>query len=286
MGAILASNRAELRLAWQQDKEWRWFVVGALALTATTALTFVRLHFVLGSSGLRLGLITVCAAGLVGYASNLLLPSAIGGDIVKATMLSRRVDERRTVVLTIALDRLIGFVGLFLLCAIAGLRWLAVNGFGPEGPGTRLAVVALIAGPLALVVLLVLARRGRERGLGPAVIASSAVLAVVGHALTVVGLWCFARGLAVATPEFTRHVMIAPLALLSGALPLTPGGLGVLEVAMTTLYDAGGLSRATAAAMLIPFRAVQVVIAIGGLAVRAMSGATLTGREVRPNHAQ
>ena len=55
--------------------------------------------------------------------------------------------------------------------------------------------------------------------------------------LFAISVYLLARSLYVAPPNLTEHFVIVPLGMLASALPLTPAGVGVWEVAIATLYE-------------------------------------------------
>ncbi len=99
----------------------------------------------------------------------------------------------------------------------------------------------------------------------PATLALAASLAVVGHVGFVSSLWFARSALVGAQPALSVHFMIAPLGLLVGAIPLTPGGLGLAEGAMQALFDYAGAGGATVLLMMLAFRAMQVIVSLVGL---------------------
>jgi len=78
------------------------------------------------------------------------LPSAIGGDIIKAAGLCARRDDKQKVVASILLDRLSGFAGMVLLALVAfifGFRYV-------EGPLVLSAIAVMGAGLFVLGAIL------------------------------------------------------------------------------------------------------------------------------------
>ena len=69
------------------------------------------------------------------------------------------------------------------------------------------------------------------------VLAVIAFLSVGVHLLLAVAVFLAAKSLYVGIPSFFHHFVISPIAGLVGALPISPGGLGSYEMAMTYTYD-------------------------------------------------
>jgi uncharacterized membrane protein YbhN (UPF0104 family) len=78
-----------------------------------------------------------------------------------------------------------------------------------------------------------------------------------------------ARGLPVHAPSFTEHLMIVPVAGLVGAIPITPSGLGTLELAVEELYKAvpggGGVERGDGTLVALTRRMTELAVALLGL---------------------
>jgi uncharacterized membrane protein YbhN (UPF0104 family) len=112
----------------------------------------IRWWIGLRAAGLRHPLPEVVRLSLLGYALNFVGLGIVGGDVVKALLL--RTTERLRVMITVAVDRLIGLEGVLLFAAGATL----LVDVAPFPPMLRawlhslelLAVIGLIAGPLVL----------------------------------------------------------------------------------------------------------------------------------------
>ena len=58
--------------------------------------------------------------GLIGMVFNLVIPGAVGGDLIKAAYLVRMRIRKTQAVASMVIDRVVGLLGLFILAAIAG----------------------------------------------------------------------------------------------------------------------------------------------------------------------
>ncbi len=101
-----------------------------LALIIFLAINFVlliRWFVFIVALGLKVKFFDVLRNFFIGLFCNLFLPSAIGGDIVKAFGLSRHSEHKARVVASVILDRLSGFGGVVLVAIVAfclGNRWV------------------------------------------------------------------------------------------------------------------------------------------------------------------
>ena len=58
--------------------------------------------------------------GFIGNVFNLVIPGAVGGDLIKAAYLVRMDINRTQAVASMVIDRILGLLGLFILAGIAG----------------------------------------------------------------------------------------------------------------------------------------------------------------------
>ena len=58
--------------------------------------------------------------GLIGMVFNLVIPGAVGGDLIKAAYLARMRIRKTQAIASMVIDRILGLLGLFILAAIAG----------------------------------------------------------------------------------------------------------------------------------------------------------------------
>ena len=58
--------------------------------------------------------------GFIGMVFNLVIPGAVGGDLIKAAYLVRMRIRKTQAVASMVIDRILGLLGLFILAAVAG----------------------------------------------------------------------------------------------------------------------------------------------------------------------
>ena len=70
--------------------------------------------------------------GFIGNVFNLVIPGAVGGDLIKAAYLVRMDINRTQAVASMVIDRILGLLGLFLLAGVAGrVAWPLATPTGP-----------------------------------------------------------------------------------------------------------------------------------------------------------
>jgi glycosyltransferase 2 family protein len=84
--------------------------------------------------------------------------------------------------------------------------------------------------------------------------------------LFIVSFYLVASGLPLGAPAFVEHLVIVPVASLAGAIPITPAGLGTLELATDKLYSSlGGIEAGVGAIATLAHRLSMAAVAVVGL---------------------
>jgi glycosyltransferase 2 family protein len=246
---------------------WRWAMISALIGAPLERSLALRLT-------------------LIGQFFNQTLPSAIGGDAVRAWLASREGIALGKAVSGVFADRL---VALLLLVAIVGATLPAYYARVPDG-GMRTASLVLVAataiGVAALIALgpRVAALLQRQRWTRPlaelandlrnVLIAgpTSALViasAIVVHLGVIASVWLVARGLAIDASLLDCIVLVPPIVLVT-TLPISIAGWGVRESATVIGFGFIGVAPADALALSVVFGLVQIAIGLPGGAVWLM----------------
>ena len=240
---------------------WGLMALGFGVYMVALVLTFVRWYILVRAQGTPFRLRDAIWLGFIGNLFNLVIPGAVGGDLVKLGFLFKMGVNKTQAASSLVIDRALGLLGLFLLASLSGARaWSAA---GPEP--RRLIVLtwaALAAGVVGLAVLFtpalyaplkrLVAGRGRLEAVvdelgGMAAAYRSRLGTVFGALLMAVGIHSlyivafYASGLALfrefAIPSLADHFLIVPVVLFTTAAPLPFGALGVSEVASRQLFN-------------------------------------------------
>ena len=251
-----------------------WVLVVAGYLTAhLIAASKWRLMVNLGGSSLSFRQAVRCYFS--GLFSTLLLPSVIGGDVVRAGLALRSTRSKAAILVGSFLDRVIDFLALAILSVIGAL--LVPGELAPESRRVFVSAgltIAVLAAILISIVLWFPARKFSfriRRGLVRLRNAAHAVrrqpqyvTAAVCLALLAQGsfIWLTAQVAAASGLHlpFRAWLFAWPLAKISALVPLTQGGIGIREAAL--------------AALLVPFGARPVLTVAAGL---AWEGVIITG---------
>jgi hypothetical protein len=249
---------------------------------AALVLTFVRWFVLVRALGLPFRVRDAVRLGFIGNVFNLVIPGAVGGDVIKAAFLCREQVRKTQAIASMVIDRLLGLLGLFLLAGISGAwAW-------PEaGPEVRrlIAVVwmAVAVGVVGLAVLftptlylplgrLVAGRRRLEALLAELVAMASAyrrrlavvlgalAMAVGIHSLFVLSFDLVSRALFPRAPTLAQHFLLVPLTLFTTAVPLPFGALGLTEQVSDQLFKL--VAHPNGAVAMMGYRAIMYA---GGL---------------------
>ena len=219
---------------------------------------------------------------LVGYFVNLFMPSSIGGDVVRSIYVGAHVDKVRAVSATI-LERYTGLLAMVFMSLIAVF-------FAPQittqvrtltfvvGFGTFIVTAALLTGQLVRLskmlritdkihTKLERLQDGLQWGLSDrALLVKAAVLSLSFHLLTIVNTAVVAHAVGWSAIPWSDLLVVVPLILLVGAIPISPQGLGIQEGAFLFFLHSVGATSGQALAIGLVLRAKSYILAaVGGL---------------------
>lgn len=99
--------------------EWRWFAIALILYVAANLLQAIRLLIILKVHQIHMTVKESFYLNFVGLFFNLFLPSAVGGDIVKAYYAYKHSGKKIESTSAVIQDRLTGFLALMTLAVIA-----------------------------------------------------------------------------------------------------------------------------------------------------------------------
>lgn len=228
-----------------------WVILGAvLFYWAGQVLSAWKWQLLLRARGAQVSLATCCRIYAAGMFGNLWLPTNVGGDALRATLLAARVPElgKADALASIAVERLTGFAALLAIAASA----LLLRGANAQGWKTLALSVAFFAvlGAVSWAIFrlknpkivrlreaLAFYARPQHRGALAWALALSFAFQI-SQVLLNIGL-AWASGLDLPARVFW---WLGPLLSLSGLIPAGIGGLGVREAAAVALLGNWPLS--------------------------------------------
>jgi uncharacterized membrane protein YbhN (UPF0104 family) len=226
----------------------------------------------------------------IGMFFNLLLPTSVGGDVVRVWYLARQAEgppEGRTVAafLSVFAERLNGVLALVaLMCAAAVCcpgeltGWLAASVAG-IGAGAAFGVASL---PL---VRRFPVRNARLRQVGdaagiyfrhPRVLLGVTGLSAVVQFLNVVVVWLIGRSLDLPVPAAYYGVLV-PMVTLLTLLPVSLNGMGVREASAAVLLAPLGVDETAAVTLYLLAFAVTTLTSLAGAGCYLFGGFPRSG---------
>ncbi len=283
LGLAVWSNRTQIREVFERELDGRMIALAFGIYLTALMLTFLRWYVLVRALDLPFRLRDAVRLGFIGNVFNLVIPGAVGGDVIKAAFLCREQSRKTQAVASMVIDRVLGLLGLFLLAGISGV--FAWDSATPE-VRRLIAVVwaAVFAGLVGLAILFTPALyrplerlfvgKGKLEVLFTELLTMAAayrrrigtvfgmlVMASVIHLLFVLAFYIVSRALFPAgAPSLAQHVLMVPLVLFTTAVPLPFGALGLSEQASEQLL--GLVGHPSGAVAMMGFR---VLMYAGGL---------------------
>jgi uncharacterized membrane protein YbhN (UPF0104 family) len=232
-----------------------------------TVVSFLRWMILVRALGIPLSYAESIRLGFLGYLFNLVSAGSVGGDLFKALAVSRNRESKRPELLaSVLMDRVVGLVGLIIVACIS------LEFFAPESLPTTLQYIrrgALLAAAVSLSGLIAIVIFGRHLPLRwlkkipwvgnslrrmataglifdgrPGLLFSVLAISVVVHFGLTGSMCMISSALYSNPPTVAQHFVVIPPAVVAGALPLTPGGLGLQEGAIDQLFrDIPGVDK-------------------------------------------
>ena len=246
-----------------------------LAAAATAAAAW-RWRILAGRMGLRLGWVESIGAYYRSQFLNTVLPGGVVGDVHRAVVHGRSVDQVAQAARAVAAERTAGqAVQLVLAVGV-----LAAIGFSAYSPAMTVLLVSVV---LAVVALAIAAANRRARsalrrewailrgafatpGAVLGVVAASTVV-VVAHVATFL-VACAAVGIEAPAERIGAAAVVAVLA---SSIPLSIGGWGPREGAAAWAFGAGGLGAAAGLTAATAYGVLAMIALAPGAAVVAVS---------------
>jgi uncharacterized membrane protein YbhN (UPF0104 family) len=266
-----------------------WLAAAFVFYGITTGLGMLRWHLLLRSSEIPLSLPRTGQLTLIGLFANTFMPGGMGGDLFKAVLAAREVpDHRTTVVMSIVMERVLGFVAMFIVSTT-----LILSRIGPltAEPVTRVAVIlyfivfaltltALGLGAIPgsgrfipfwqrLPVRETLADAGRAYQFFTghrACFWGGLAFSILAHLSLLGSCFCVSLALGLGIDFWDLGAVMPLIALVTLAIP-SIGGLGVRELAFQHFLTYVAITKETSIALSLVFFVVTLSWgALGGIA--------------------
>lgn len=302
------TNWKQLAEAFQRPGFLGYFSLALVTYAAAQLVIAVRWRVLLRTQSIQIPMLTVFRLHFVGLFYNNVMPSSVGGDVLKAWYVAKHTHKRWEGALSVLVDRVVGLSGMLLMAIVAYLLFMrGQNLEGPTGEGGTSGQMAATFGRAAFWVgvvlvgalVIVLARRrwrarvrelwGRvwERGrslLGrtkqalvvycskPLTMLLALGLTVIGQSMVIVAFWQLGRNLGISA-GLRDYFVIFPVTWVIGAIPVSIAGLGVLEAGIIELFKlVAATNEAGAKALALCQRFIWVISSLPGAVVHLVGG--------------
>ncbi len=269
--------------------DWRFV---ALSLIASVLLNFTsafKWHVLISSRNVKVRLLRLFAYYYIGRFFNLFLPTNMGGDVVRMYKLAKKTGNSQESVASVFMERFTGMITLMVLSAVAFV--VSFNIYNMPRITLSFLVLSVV---IALVGWLILDTRpfnlvqrlllGRIKLLdrilhklsdiqnavisykhNKRVLWKAFAISILFYFLAIFNVWVSGRAF---SPEvqFASMVVAVPAIMLIMNIPISVGGIGLMEFAYTIVFELFGYSAvlALSTALLIRFKTLMDATA-GGL---------------------
>jgi uncharacterized protein (TIRG00374 family) len=293
---LLASVPADDYRAFQaRPKNWPLLGLALLVVLSAVSVTIVRWYLLVRALGLRFRLVDAFRLGYLGYLLNFVSVGSVGGDLFKAIFIAREQPGRRAeAVATVLVDRIVGMYGLVLLTSGVICLGGIPNADRDVVAICRLTLLVAVVGLAGIIVWLI---PGSTSGrwwrwltdlpkVGPILrrlldaaeiyrsrwltVASTLVISMFSHALFTLSIFLIAHAMFAHVPSLREHLIIVPLGMVAGSLPMTPAGFGAFEFAIEKLYQmipVDPLNDVAGILVALVYRVLTILVAMIGIVV-------------------
>ncbi|MFT4542942.1 MAG: hypothetical protein ACI835_005411, partial [Planctomycetota bacterium] len=222
---------------------------------------------------------------------NLIVPGLAGADVLRSVIVVRDHPDKKTIaLLTVFVDRLIGFVAMVLLSLIA------IFSIGERTAALRLPVAGIL---VALIVALTIQAHPRARKFlaferrlkrlpggemlarldgalahfagRPVEMLTVLALSLLNHLAASGTVYLLSSALG-GTLDFIDCVCVLTITNTLAAMPITPGGWGIGEAAYTVLFPLLGGTATVGVAVSVLFRVLMALLGVLGGAFLFLPG--------------
>jgi uncharacterized membrane protein YbhN (UPF0104 family) len=282
---MVHSGRLNLHQVVHGLLHWQAMMAMFVLLCIQPGITAWRWNLLLRAQEIRLPYREALGLTMIGLLFNVVIPGAVGGDLVKGYYITRAAEGRRSSAATsILMDRVLGILGLLLLAAL-----MIVPNFSElaKNPATLKLGVAVVGGLIVGMgfvfsaglmgsrvsewTFLPLVLRNALRSLPgyhrkAAVIPAAIAVSVFSHLLACAAYYIALRSMGgTADVPVGYFFLLVPLGLVAAAIPISPAGIGVGQAAFFALFRiVSGLHAVAAADAFTVLQLTVILVSLGG----------------------
>lgn len=265
---IRQQSWAEIADALGRVPWWAFALTIVLALLSRLAVV-ARWWVLLHGAGVAIRVQDAARLTFAGLFASNLLPTTIGGDVVRLAGALRLGGPSATYAASIAVDRLVGMAGMITAAPLGLPAFSAWWTSQPAGHASGIRLAGVAAWPAALSGWIGRATRGVIEALAlwlkrPRWLAAALGCTWLYMVLKFAALWLFFDSLGEHI-SFLDTAGLWSLVYFITLLPISIGGLGLQEVSASLIYSqVGGVSLSGALAAALLLRTVEVLASLPG----------------------
>jgi glycosyltransferase 2 family protein len=258
-----------------------------LIFPITYVITSFRWNELLKALDVRLPLRRAFALNMVGAFYSTFMPGSTGGDVLKAYYVAKQTHHRTRAVMSVFVDRVIGLLALVILggtmAAFAAIHWHIHQTISVAF--VSLAILAATAAGLTIFYNVrlrrlcgldwLLGRLPRQDwvekiietmnlyGRRPGLVTVALIASLPVHMTMILAAWMAGTALHLHIPGH-YYWTVVPVVVLTGSIPISPQGAGVMEYFAIWLLQPVGCTVAEALALTMSIRLIQVTWNLAG----------------------
>lgn len=272
-------------------------ICAMVGLAVAVLIMSCRLWYLLRAQDIPIGPWEVVRLTFLGYFFNFVVPGTVGGDLIKAYHIAKHTPKKASVLVSIFVDRMMGLAVLAMIGAItiAVVIVLGIEQFENVREAVIVVAVVISAFICGMVFLLssgfrrifhlqklyrrlpiaghisVASEAAEILRRRPAVLGGAGLITFATHIVWIGSIALMGQSLSLAIPWYDYFLYI-PLIYIIAAVPISPGGVGLVEKFYVVFFVAGAVGPSEILALALLARVGQMFWGLPG-AVVAVTGA-------------
>ena len=261
-------------------------IVILLFVLISSLLVGVRLYYLVRPFSQQVSVRHAVQLTFVGNFFNYCLPGGTGGDIIKSLMLAQKASVPRwNAVGIVLMDRILGLFSICSISLFAMLTHFEVTSRHPIARVVFLIIASIVGLSLLFYYLLVYQQNFlikpnkisgyfkrseflniMRKGLRIKDLLWPLALTLISHLIIIYSMYYTAIAIDEAPQYLGLYMLVVPVGLTLGSLPITPAGIGVAQVAFFTIFKIyTGIESDTPATTVSVYQITMFLISLSGL---------------------
>lgn len=286
----LAFSRVDFGEVWAQLRRAQpvYFALALLLYMVAIVVNGAKWQVLLRAQGVHVPFAAVVRFIFVGFFFNNFLPANVGGDVMRGYSLARYTDRAADAAVSVIVDRVIGLMAYMTTAVIAAIIAVNLSGHSELQRAEWVAIVALVVLALGFGVLIsrrlraIIARIFQIRFLAPlaplwgrisdafgayrfryrALLAAFGI-GLIGILCTTLVNWLLSQSMG-GLMSLQAIALFNPLIALVLMVPITIGGIGVMQTAYPFFFSLVGVPADHALAVSILMQAIMFLGSLPG----------------------